>query len=142
MSNQTQELAPKSSIREFFAELEEINKESERSRPSRFNLPRFSDWRLEREKKIAEVARKYAEFDLRTPSSNNGHSLVNIDSTMLEEAKGHLIKATCMLEKESKKRFRHDFDRIYRCEKNRGHLTLAFVLKTNECFRFSDKTLQ
>ena len=137
MSTQTQELAPKSSVREFFAELERVDKESKQTRPFWLNLPRFLDWKRNRGKLIAEITRRYAELDSGISLSDKNFSLVNVDSSTLKEAGGHLIKATCMADKEAKKRFRHDFEKIFKYDKGCSRIDLIFILKEGKSFSFS-----
>src|SRR3989344_3492627 len=122
MSTQTQELAPKSSVREFFAELESLDKESRQTRPFWLNLPRFLDWKRNRGKLIAEITRRYAELDSGISLSDKNFSLVNVDSSTLKEAK---------------KRFRHDFEKIFKYDKGCSRIDLIFILKEGKSFSFS-----
>lgn len=130
MSSMESSVPINTSIREFLAEIWSIDKEFNSSKPSRLRPLLFNNWRRDRRKKIFELMKKYAELvPAAAPIAN---------TEVLEEANRQLIKATCVLEKESKNFFRHNFDKILTHSLYESHVRIKFVIRDDKTLTFSD----
>lgn len=132
MIAETQALAPNQSLGEFLLELENVRQKFESIRPSRLRLLAFRDWRTDRGRKIAEIAKKYAQAGHESMALVKKERADNASTKAVEEAGLHLIKATCVVEKENRNVFRYEYDKIFRHEKKDSSVSFIFVLRSGE----------
>lgn len=128
----TQDLVVHHSLGEFLLELEKVQEEYELVRPPRWALLGLRGWRNDRRAKIAEVVKKYVELGYDAMASLRQARIQDVDLKIIEEASCHLIKATCAMDEENKKSFRHDFEKIFKYEKQSDYVSLVFVLRLRE----------
>src|SRR3989344_4449914 len=120
MSVETQALVPaNSSVADFLAEIGRVIRECESSKPSRLSFMALKKWRQDKSRQIALV-----------PSGNGDISSVDIEA--LEEADGHIIKATCAAEKAREKMVRIENFRVFKIKSGESYFLISFIVKDSQ----------
>ena len=132
MSVETQALVPaNSSVADFLAEIGRVIRECESSKPSRLSFMALKKWRQDKSRQIAEVTNRYAgnSQNALVPSGNGDISSVDIEA--LEEADGHIVKATCAAKATAEKMIRIDDFRVFGLEEG-NYFTISFIVKDSQ----------
>ncbi|OGN10646.1 MAG: hypothetical protein A3J46_05570 [Candidatus Yanofskybacteria bacterium RIFCSPHIGHO2_02_FULL_41_11] len=133
MSVETQALVPaNSSVADFLAEIGRVIRECESSKPSRLSFMALKKWRQDKSRQIAEVTNRYAgnSQNALVPSGNGDISSVDIEA--LEEADGHIIKATCAAEKAREKMVRIENFRVFKIKSGESYFLISFIVKDSQ----------
>jgi len=130
MSVATQSLAPvNSSVADFLTEIGRIARECEKTRPSKLSLWALERWRQGKGRQIAEVTKRYAGDSQNALVSSGNGSISSVDAEALEEANGHIIKATCAAKNAQKNTVKIDGFRVFNFEKKDSYFCISFIVK-------------
>lgn len=135
MSANTQALAVRTPVIEFFTELNRVNKEFAAIKPSALRFWAVASWSCDRIKRIQELIQKHAglgSMDAETLRQIESNELQVIDPKTVKEVSVSLVKATCAEKLAREKMLHIVIYKIFKFDKGASYMSISFVERASK----------